>query len=192
MKRDEDLQAALNFVIGRITEEAALSGEPLTDEQILLLNYLPTPESHGGDPESSPIPRNLDYERVCALGKTAYLNDRRAKPASRDWEFAFAVFALNRHLMWGLLHEAGVKRRRSLSDQLLLILSGVLFMCGLLVLVSHESWGPRGLAAIGSIGMIAVALLYLASLRIERRRLEKDIERFRLVSRFASGVVLTD
>ena len=43
MDRTADLDAALSFVIGRIAEQAKLSGEPLSEQQRLLLNYLPSP-----------------------------------------------------------------------------------------------------------------------------------------------------
>ncbi len=42
MERTADLDSALSFVIGRIAEQAKVSGEPLSDEQRLLLNYLPS------------------------------------------------------------------------------------------------------------------------------------------------------
>jgi hypothetical protein len=42
MDRTADLESALSFVIGRIAEQAKLSGEPLNDEERLLLNYLPS------------------------------------------------------------------------------------------------------------------------------------------------------
>jgi hypothetical protein len=76
MDRMTDLTEALVFVIGRIEEEAMRSGEPLTEEQRLLLNNLPSqsdaPEFSTGDPEF-PLhfaPRDTLYERLCALGRT--------------------------------------------------------------------------------------------------------------------------
>ena len=42
MNRTADLDTALGFVIARIEEEAARSGEPLGDEQRFSLNHLPT------------------------------------------------------------------------------------------------------------------------------------------------------
>ena len=102
MDRTADLDSALSFVIGRIAEQAKVSGEPLSDEQRLLLNYLPSETPANWDPEFPVlVPRNTNLERVCALGKAAYLHDRKLNPSSLDWEFAFAVFMLNRHPMGG-------------------------------------------------------------------------------------------
>jgi len=64
MNRTADLEAALRFVIGRIEQEAARSGESLSEEQRFLLNNLPKDsvlsQPHGGDPEipEQPIPRD--------------------------------------------------------------------------------------------------------------------------------------
>jgi hypothetical protein len=109
MDRTADLDAALSFVISRIAEQAKLSGEPLSEQQRLLLSYLPSPTPavwYPGIPEM--VPRNIDLERVCELGNAAYTHDRHVNPASLDWEFAFAVFALNRHPMRGLLQWTGM------------------------------------------------------------------------------------
>ena len=104
MDRTADLDSALSFVIGRIAEQATVSGKPLSDEQRLLLNYLPSETPANWDPEFPVlVPRNINLERVCALGKAAYLHDRQLNPSSLDWEFAFAVFTLNRPPMGGLL-----------------------------------------------------------------------------------------
>jgi|SRR6267378_4675861 len=95
MGRTADLDSALSFVIGQIAEQAKLSGEPLSDEQRLLLNYLPSSAPGNRHPEIPVlVPRNIDLERVCALAKAAYQHDRQTNPASLDWEFAFAVTAL--------------------------------------------------------------------------------------------------
>src|SRR5437879_7108677 len=97
MDRTADLDSALSFVIGRIAEQAKLSGEPLNDEERLLLNYLPSSPTTYPDLEMPVlVPRNINLERVCALGKAAYQQDRQVNPTSLDWEFAFAVFTLNR------------------------------------------------------------------------------------------------
>ena len=102
MDRTADLDSALGFVIRRIAEQAKLSGESLSEEQRLLLKYLPSETPANWDPEFLVlVPRNINLERVCALGKAAYLYDRQVNPSSLDWEFAFAVFTLNRHPMGG-------------------------------------------------------------------------------------------
>jgi len=70
MDRAADLDSARNFVIGRIAEQAKRSGEPLSDEQRLLLNYLPSAALDSWDPEIPVlVPRNINLERVCALGR---------------------------------------------------------------------------------------------------------------------------
>jgi hypothetical protein len=98
MDRTADLDSALSFVIGRIAEQAELSGEPLSDEQRLLLHYLPSATLASWHSEIPVlVPRNINLERVCALGKAAYQHDLQVNPASLDWEFAFAVFTLERH-----------------------------------------------------------------------------------------------
>jgi len=195
MDRTADLVAALRFVIGRIEEEAMRSGEPLSDDQSLLLNNLPKhsslPEIVTGDPESPPlfVPRDTTYERLCALAKAAHRNDLELNPASLDWEFAFAVSKLNRHPMCWLLQWAGVKRRRPWWDRWLLLIAALLFIMStmaLMLLAGNEPWSLFQWAGVGA-GYIAIMLLtYFASRRIEERQLEQNIERCRRASRFVS------
>ena len=136
MDRTADLDSALSFVIGRIAEQAKLSGEPLSDEQRLLLNHLPSSRPANWDPEFLLlVPRNINLERVCALGKAAYRHDRQVNPESLDWEFAFAVFTLYRHPMGGLLQWAGMKLRRPRWDGLLLIVTALLPIVAVALLV---------------------------------------------------------
>ena len=183
MDRTADLDSALSFVIGRIGEQAVLSGEPLSEEQRMLLNYLPSSTAEGWVSDVSPVPRNTNSERVCALGKSAYLNDRQVNPTSLDWEFAFAVFTLNRHPMWGLLQRAGMKHRRPLRDQLLLVVTALLPVMILILLPWNTPWTSFRLVGIGS-GCVAIMFfMYFASRRMEEQRLEEDIERCRLASR---------
>jgi hypothetical protein len=49
MDRAADLHSARNFVIGQIAEQAERQGEPLSDEQRLLLRH-ETPQSEVGRP----------------------------------------------------------------------------------------------------------------------------------------------
>lgn len=186
------MDAALSFVIRRVREQANLSGEPLTEEQLQLLKYLPSPTGEYWEPESpTPVPRNRNYERLCALGRAAYLRDRKSSPSSLDWEFALAVFQLERHPMWGVLQFAGVKYRRPRWDYLLLVLSGLLFVTGMLVLAllaGNEPWTGLQWTAMGSAFAAALFLAYFGARRIERRQLEKEIERCRLGSQFVSAM----
>ena len=186
MDRTADLEAGLRFVSGRIVEQAALSGDPLNDEQRLLLNYMPSSPVASFDPETTLVPRNINYERLCALGKAAYLSDRQVNPTSLDWEFAFAVFTLNRHPMWGLLKWAGLKYRRPWWDQLLLIVAALLFVLLLMLAAWNVPWTALQLIGIG-FGCVALLLsMHFVSRRIEERELEKEIERYRLASHFRS------
>jgi hypothetical protein len=184
MDRQVDLDSALNFVAGRVEEQADLSGEALTSKQHPLLKYMPSSPLGGWDPEMPVlVPRNPDFERVCQLARAAYAHDRQVNPTSLDWEFAFAVFTLNRHPMWGLLQAASVKRPRSLRDFLLLIVTALVIVVIPLLLASKEG----SVQMVGNvIGCATIALLtYFASRRIDNRRLVREIERCRLSSRVA-------
>lgn len=183
MARIADLESALNFVIGRIEEQAKLSGEPLSDDQRLLLNNLPTPSLVNWHPEIPVLdPRNIDLERVCALGKAAYRHDRRVNPASLDWEFAFAVFTFDQHPMGGLLQWAGMKPRRPRWDGLLLVVTALLPLVAVVLLVWNADRALFRSVGIGS-GCVAIMLsIFFASGRIKKRWLKEDIERCRLGS----------
>jgi hypothetical protein len=189
MNQAADLDAALRFVTRRVNEQGDLSGEPLDAQQSLLLANLPSwrPAMWIPGPEipyPELVPRDVNYERLCALAKAAYLRDQRIHPESRDWKFAFGVFALARHPMWGLLNSAAVLTdRRSLWDQLLVIIAGLIPVIGVVLLLwlgfrSPFSW-------IGMLcGTVAVMLgIYFVSRKIEHWRLENHIERYRLAAR---------
>jgi hypothetical protein len=98
-----DLDAALRFVIRRIEEEANRSGKPLSDEERLLLDNLPKApplfQNSGGIEEFPPVvvPRDVTYERLCALAKSAHQSDRTVNAEAGSWEFAAAVSKLRRH-----------------------------------------------------------------------------------------------
>jgi hypothetical protein len=190
MNRTADLNAALNFVAGRMNEEAALLGEPLNVQQRLLLAnlplsrpviWIPSPET----PEPTLVPRDVNYERLCALAKAAHLSDCQMNPASLNWEFAFAVFRLNRHPMRGLLQQAGVKWRRPKWDGILLVLAALLFVASAVALAffvglddapwTSLQWGKFafGYSAI-------LVFMYFVSRRIQGTRLQKEIERCRV------------
>jgi hypothetical protein len=189
MNRTADLDAALGFVIGRIEQEAARSGESLSDEQRFLLNNLPkdsvSSQPYGGDPEipAQPSPRDAAYERVCAVAKLAHHNDLRLNPASAlDWEFAAAVTKLNRHPMSWLLQWAGVKVHRPWWDRWLLIAVALLFIFSVTtvaLLMGSEPWTPFQWAGVGAVYIGVLVLLYFASRRIEEWQLIQNIERCR-------------
>jgi len=189
MNRTADLDAALGFVTGRVNEQATLSGEPLDVQQSLLLANLPssTPDIWIPDPETPDpplVPRDVNYERLCALAKAAYLNDRKINPESLDWEFAFGVFRLNRHPMWGVLHSASVKMyRRPLWDQLFVIIAA-LFPAIAAILLAWNGPGTLFQWAGVLCGTVAIMLfIYFTSRQIEQWQLENHIERCRHASR---------
>ena len=180
MDQTTDLETALSFVVHRIEQHAKESGHPLNAEEHSLLKTLPRSSvEYWAAPE-----RNFNLERLCALAKTAYLNDRQTNPESLDWEFAFAVFRLNRHPMWGVLNSASVKMyRRPLLDQVLVILTALLPIIALTLLVASGTRSTFGWAGI-LCGTVAIMLLvFFASRQIEQRQLENHIERCRLASR---------
>jgi len=189
MDRTADLDSALSFVVGRIAEQAKLSGEPLNEEQRMLLTYLPSSSPAIGfpDPEAPLVPRNINLERLCALGKAAFQHDRQVNPASPDWDFAFAVFTLNRHPMGGLLQRAGMKPRRPQWDSLLLIATALLPIVAVVLLVWNAD-GPLFQSVGIGMGCVAIMLsMFFASRRIEEQRLQEHINRCRLTSRKASN-----
>ena len=196
MDRTADFDAALRFVIERVAEQARLSGEPLSNEQRLLLKYLPSRlDSTYSRPPMYPgivklVPRNIAYERLCTLAKAAYINNLERNPASRDWEFAFAVFRLKRNPMWGLLYYAGVRDyRRSSRDRLLVIMAGLVVPVLIVILVvGNERWNTLQVTGIVCACLAIMFSIYSASQKIERRQLENHIERCRLASRFLNSV----
>jgi hypothetical protein len=108
-------------------------------------------------------------------------------PALLDWEFAFAVFARARHPMAGLLQLAGVKPKRPKWDGLLLIVTALLPAVAA-VLIGWNTDGSVLRSAAIALGCAAIMLLtFFASRRTEKHRLEKEIERLRLASRFAGA-----
>jgi hypothetical protein len=105
-----DLDAALAFVIERISQEAQRSGTPLDDDEIHFLNHLPTEPTNPtvelgfntAYEESWPTPvlRDFSFERLCKLARDAHQHDLRTRPdATREWEFAAGVLDLDRHPM---------------------------------------------------------------------------------------------
>jgi hypothetical protein len=140
-----------------------------------------------------PVPRDLNYERLCALGKAAYLSDRKLTP-SLDWEFALAVFKLNNHPMHGLLKWAGVRQRRPTSDVFLLIVAALLLVTTIMALAllvlfaGNTRWTAVLWVGVGFVYFALIIGMYFATRRMEQRQLEKEIDSCRLASRFASTV----
>jgi len=191
MDRTADLDAALTFAVGRVEEQATLSGEPLNGEQRLMLKYLPSSPpaiSFAGPELPLPVPRNINLERLCAFVRAAYQHDHEVNPATLDWEFAFAVFTLNRHPMGGLLQSAGMKLLRPKWDGLRLIITALLPVVAVVLMAWNANESLLRSIGIGS-GCVAIMLsMFFASRRSEKQRLEEEIERCRLAFRAVSTV----
>ena len=175
------------------------SGESLTEEQLFLLANLPSllPGAmafyYRDQIPAPPVPRDLNYERLCALGKAAYLSDRELT-SSLDWEFALAVFKLNNHPMHGLLKWAGVRQLRPASDVFLLIVAALLLVTTVMALgffvpfAGNTRWIAVLWVGVAFVYFALILGMYFATRRMEQRQLEKEIDRCRLASRFASTV----
>lgn len=197
MDRTTDLETALNFAVRCIEEQAKTSGHSLNEDEHSLLKNLPPSNVNYPvwDPELGPpdlVPRNINLERLCALAKTAYLSERQIHPASLDWEFAFAVFRLNRHPMWGLLQQAGVKYRRPPWDGILLVIASLLFVVAALTLafligLGNGPWTRLQWIEFGLGYSAFVVLMHFGSRRVEEMQLQKEIERCRDSCRLVSA-----
>lgn len=131
----------------------------------------------GSGPRPGPlVPGNIDYQRLCKLGKAARLSDLQLSPASLDWDFAFAVLQLDNHPIWGLLLNAGMKYRKPLWDQLLLVVAALPFVAGaitLMFLAGGQPWTLFQWIKIGSGSGLILLLAYLVSRRMEKWQLQK-------------------
>jgi hypothetical protein len=188
-----DLDAALAFVIERISQEAERSGTPLGNDEKHFLNHLPTQPTNPiavtgfntayKDTLPTPILRDFGFERLCKLAKDAHRHDIRTRPdAVPEWEFAAAM-------SW-LLGWAGVrtKKRPARWDRLLLVTTAtfvvVLFLVGAFAL-SALTDGMKGLWrwALWGVGACVygsvITLVYFSVRRLEVRQQESNIERCR-------------
>jgi hypothetical protein len=82
MNEAAELEAALQFVIRRINEEAAQSGEPLTEEQRFLLEHLPT------EPVLSPDCSHAHWHKM--VGAIAVKKGNRDSPLGLSRPYSFA------------------------------------------------------------------------------------------------------
>jgi hypothetical protein len=198
MNQDTDLDDALNFVENEIQREASQSGQPLTEEEGILLNNLPTapvfPLTSATDPAQRPVPRDLAYERLIAVAKEARQRDNRVGSISdRKWRYAATVCKLNRHPMSWLLHWAGIREENSWWDRSLLIISATflaLCLITIILLGIIDAW-TRSTWIAGGIGYCVLVLsLYFGTRHLEDRQLRRDVEKYRLVSQDQSGQLL--
>ena len=192
MNRDVDLDDALSFVVKRIETEATRSGKPLTEEEGLLLNNLPTaplfPLTTSSGPEFPPlpVPRHLAYERLIALAKEARQHDVRVDSMSdRRWRYTATVCKLNKHPMSWLLHWSGIREQKPWWDRSLLIISATLLVScfvAIIFLGIAETWTRLGWIA-GGLGYFVVVLLLFFGFRyIGKWQLRREVEKYRLGS----------
>jgi hypothetical protein len=182
-----DLESALNFVIERIKEQAVQSGDPLTHEQLALLRNLPIANGStvvGGTTPSNLIPRDLNYERLCAVGKAAYAEASKQDPEKLEWELASAVFLFHNHPMWGLLFHAGVRNQRPGWDPLLMVFWAVVLIVTLVgtafELEIHFERSAVTWSAVCA-ELIPLALLTRWGVRrTQRLRFEYEVDRCRM------------
>jgi hypothetical protein len=190
-----DLSAALNFVSQRIEAEAKLQGEPLNDDERVLLENLPAESLIDVSPSpDSPtlVPRDFGYERLCAIAKAAYRADLSNAERTAAWEFAAAVSKLHGHPMRWLLQWGGVRIEKPWWDKWLLFLAALLVVvvgltCGLLA-DGQPKTSARFIASV-SAGMAFFLGIYFSSRQIERWQLKKTIENCRRA--FATGQVIS-
>jgi hypothetical protein len=193
MNEHADLDDALSFVVKRIEREATRSGKPLTEEESLLLNNLPTAPLFAVmepmDPEFPPplpVPRDLAYERLIALAKEARNQDVRVESESdRKWRYAATLCKLNRHPMSWLLRWSGIREQRPWWDRSLLFISAtVLVFCflAMILLGIIETWTRLEWVA-GGLGYLMVVLsLYFGSQYVAEWQLRREVEKYQLAS----------
>jgi len=142
-----DLDRSVAFVIRKIDEAAQRSGQPLDPAARELLLNLPTKlivPPPFLEEEAVPPPRDLVYEGLCWLGKAAYTLDSKRNPVT--WNFAAAVFRLNRHPMLWLLEWAGVKKERRWWDGCAVIIAALLLVLSVFAIgicysiTQHDGW----------------------------------------------------
>jgi hypothetical protein len=184
---DADLKAATKFVIDRIAAEATQSGKRLTSEEQFLLENLPHTSPAmtfaASDPRNlTPVPRDLNYERISALAKHAYLADFPQNHELLKWECASAVFLFHNDPMWTLLHYAGVRNHRPWWDPFLLLFGALLWIAITLATFFVFLRESKTLTAVQWTEVFIVIvpmtiLMGFGARRIQRWELDQEIER---------------
>lgn len=198
--RATDLDQALHFVIGRISEQALREGQPLLEsEREFLLNLPKRPTNpslysahYPGDVGFGMLPiRDFAFERLCSLAKNACAFETGNSPQMRrQWNFAVAVFDLNNHPMSWLLRWAGIKVQKAaaVTDGFLLLISGiavvVLMLCAVFTLINpaqHHRPVPNVTLWIagGSLFLTVVLGLHLLTRRLEMWQGKRTVEKYR-------------
>jgi hypothetical protein len=187
-----DLDAALGFVFRRVEEQAALSGEPLGEEERELLHNLPKyptqqpgirPQLYGDGAFEIQLPiRDVAYERLCTAAKEAY--ERSDPRLKASWEFASAVTKLNGHPAAWLFDWAGVKvkHRKPRWDRLLLVGFAILVvLVGMILVFAFVEGSLREpiWATVAAVCAAILTVLFMATKRIEQSQLRQNIEKLR-------------
>jgi hypothetical protein len=181
---DNDLDIALDFIIGQITEQALRSGQPLNQDEQFLLANLPRSSTLWGvadaeDPFANP--RDSAFEKLCTLAKSARMHDLSLRPdAAVNWQFAMSVLKLHGHPMLWLLQWAGIKDKKPQWDRWLLFFAAFLLVAGSLIgmVIADRSGFWIGITL--AIVLVGFACLLLPlSQRLEHRQLRRAIERGR-------------
>jgi hypothetical protein len=186
MHSSTDLIAALNFVTQRIEAEAKLQGEPLNDDERVLLHNLPTESLIDVSPgPDSPglVLRDFGYERLCSLAKAAYRADlSMSSGGTAAWEFAAAVSRLHRHPIRFVLQWGGVKVQKPWWDKWLLIVAAlvvvVVGLAGGLLIDGQPKTSARFIITV-SVAAAFFLAIYFSSRQIERWQLKQTVENCR-------------
>jgi hypothetical protein len=195
-----DLNAALAFVIERISVQAEVDAKPLDEDERYFLTHLPTeptnPTIPGGvaDEYGPPMPmlRDFPFEKLCNLAKNAHRMDiQNSRPgAAGQWDFAASVLSLNGHPMSWLLGWAGIKPKKTVRacDRVLLLLTGlsvvlVSLIGGIGLLSLTERYAALWRWTLNIIGGLIFSglmiLLYFGVKRLEQRQAIQTAEKYR-------------
>ncbi len=196
-----DLDAALAYLLERITEQAARSGAPLKEGEQYLLAHLPNSPtnptvSYGLNftyegSQATPVLRDFTFERLCDLAREARHHDLEIRPeAAREWQFATAVVQFHRHPMSWLLGWADIRvaQPRPKWDRSLLITSAILLIAaflsvaaGISILTANKSvaviWTVWILGGCVYVGMIVLG--YFGLKRLEISHWKQTLENYR-------------
>ncbi|MGH9523146.1 MAG: hypothetical protein ACRD3E_11510, partial [Terriglobales bacterium] len=127
----------------------------------------------------APLPRNFEYEKLCAMAKAAVREDTRVDSRSAaDWELAAAICKLGRHPMAWLLDRAGVRVSPPHWDRWLLVAVSLLLCGGMVALFGFVADGPspeRWIAA-GTIYVSILVAIYVVARRLEEWQLKQFID----------------
>ena len=206
-KPDPDLNAAVEFVIDRISDEAARVGAPLTDEEKGFLRDLPRRPTNltfgwmnlpGEGVWPMPPIRDFSFEGLCALAKNAHSYDLETRPgADVEWKFAGAVLQVNHHPMAWILNWAGMKTRARWSRlltaccaTLIVVLSALGALATSLLLRGEQGLSFTTICIVCGVAIAAALVFsYIAMQRIDRWLERRAVERYRCALPFGTSTV---